>query len=331
MKKLEFLPQTPSTKAENDSERRNINKVFTFSQFASDLNGNYKEEYSNNKINELITTDDETKEKLENIRNNIFNIRQKVSSYSKIYDNISTQIGNGMINNLNKDDKIKNKNYNFQQQNNDYENENQRLKNRILELENQIKNINKNHIIKLKKNCINEMKELQKIFDETIDSKNREIEKLNHNQEILIQQIEQMKYNFNKEKNELRKYNEELLNKNYELQKQLNNIYYNNPIFSNNNVNVIKNMYKKNRRQKSDDLNLTTVIEEDKSISFSFNNTNNSINNNIVNNDKKYKSQNNRIYNSKVELRKSLSSFNIKSNNDNFQNEANNIFIISKK
>ena len=175
------------------------------------------------------------------------------------------------------------------------------------------------------------MKELQKIFDETIDSKNREIEKLNHNQEILIQQIEQMKYNFNKEKNELRKYNEELLNKNYELQKQLNNIYYNNPIFSNNNVNVIKNMYKKNRRQKSDDLNLTTVIEEDKSISFSFNNTNNSINNNIVNNDKKYKSQNNRIYNSKVELRKSLSSFNIKSNNDNFQNEANNIFIISKK
>ena len=151
MKKLEFLPQTPSTKAENDSERRNINKVFTFSQFASDLKGNFKEESPNKKINELITTDEETKEKLENIRNNIFNIRQKVSSYSKIYDNISTQIGNGMINNLNKDDKIKNKNYNFQQQNNDYENENQRLKNRILELENQIKNINKNHIIKLKK------------------------------------------------------------------------------------------------------------------------------------------------------------------------------------
>ena len=312
MKKLEFLPQTPSTKAENDSERRNINKVFTFSQFASDLKGNFKEESPNKKINELITTDEETKEKLENIRNNIFNIRQKVSSYSKIYDNISTQIGNGMINNLNKDDKIKNKNYNFQQQNNDYENENHRLKNRILVLENQIKNINKNHIIKLKKNCINEMKELQKIFDETIDSKNREIEKLNHNQEILIQQIEQMKYNFNKEKNELRKYNEELLNKNYELQKQLNNIYYNNPIFSNNNVNVIKNMYKKNRRQKSDDLNLTTVIEEDKSISFSFNNTNNSINKNITSNDKIFNNKNNKVYNNKIELRKSLSSFNIK-------------------
>ena len=92
------------------------------------------------------------------------------------------------------------------------------------------------------------MKELQKIFDETIDSKNREIEKLNHNQEILIQQIEQMKYNFNKEKNELKKYNEELLNKNYELQKQINKIYYNNPNFQISNFNIMKNqMYKKNR------------------------------------------------------------------------------------
>ena len=107
MKKLEFLPQTPSTKAENDSERRNINKVFTFSQFASDLKGNFKEESPNKKINELITTDEETKEKLENIRNNIFNIRQKVSSYSKIYDNISTQIGNGVINKFPKDQNIK--------------------------------------------------------------------------------------------------------------------------------------------------------------------------------------------------------------------------------
>ena len=326
MKKLEFLPQTPSTKAENDSERRNINKVFTFSQFASDLKGNYKEESPNKKINELITTDEETKEKLENIRHNIFNIRQKVSSYSKIYDNISTQIGNGFINNFSKAKNIKNKTNNNQQlNNNDYYNENIRLKNRILELENEIQNNNKNYIIKLKKNCINEMKELQKIFDETIKNKNEEIEKLNHNQEILIQEIEQMKYNFNKEKNELKKYNEELLNKNYELQKQINKIYYNNPIFVNNNVNVIKNMYKKNRRQKSDDLNLTTVIEEDKSISFSFNNTNNSINKNIINNDKSYNNINNKVHKNKVELRKSLSSFNIKNNKISQNYEANKI------
>ena len=313
MKKLEFLPQTPSTKAENDSERRNINNVFTFSQFASDLKGNFKEESPNKKINELITTDEETKEKLENIRNNIFNIRQKVSSYSKIYDNISTQIGNGVINKFPKDQNIKNKKNDIQQQNNnDYYNENLRLKKRIFELENEIQNNNTNFNIKFKKNCINEMKELQKIFDETIESKNKEIEQLNHNQEILIQQIEQMKYNFNKEKNELKKYNEELLNKNYELQKQINEIYYNNPIFVNNNFNVMKNMYKKNRRQKSDDLNLTTVIEEDKSISFSFNNTNNSINKNITSNDKIFNNKNNKVYNNKVELRKSLSSFNIK-------------------
>ena len=313
MKKLEFLPQTPSTKAENDSERRNINKVFTFSQFASDLKGNYKEESPNKKINELITTDEETKEKLENIRHNIFNIRQKVSSYSKIYDNISTQIGNGVINKFPKEQNIKNKKNDIQQQNNnDYYNENLRLKKRIFELENEIQNNNKNFNIQFKKNCINEMKELQKIFDETIENKNKEIEQLNHNQEILIQQIEQMKYNFNKEKNELKKYNEELLNKNYELQKQINKIYYNNPIFVNNNFNVMKNMYKKNRRQKSDDLNLTTVIEEDKSISFSFNNTNNSINKNITSNDKIFNNKNNKVYNNKVELRKSLSSFNIK-------------------
>ena len=313
MKKLEFLPQTPSTKEENDSERRNINKVFTFSQFASDLKGNFKEESPNKKINELITTDEETKEKLENIRNNIFNIRQKVSSYSKIYDNISTQIGNGVINKFPKEQNIKNKKNDIQQQNNnDYYNENLRLKKRIFELENEIQNNNKNFNIQFKKNCINEMKELQKIFDETIENKNKEIEQLNHNQEILIQQIEQMKYNFNKEKNELKKYNEELLNKNYELQKQINKIYYNNSIFVNNNFNVMKNMYKKNRRQKSDDLNLTTVIEEDKSISFSFNNTNNSINKNITSNDKIFNNKNNKVYNNKVELRKSLSSFNIK-------------------
>ncbi len=326
MKKLEFLPQTPSTKAENDSERRNINKVFTFSQFASDLKGNYKEESPNKKINELITTDEETKEKLENIRNNIFNIRQKVSSYSKIYDNISTQIGNGVINKFPKEQNIKNKKNDIQQQNNnDYYNENLRLKKRIFELENEIQNNNKNFNIQFKKNCINEMKELQKIFDETIESKNKEIEQLNHNQEILIQQIEQMKYNFNKEKNELKKYNEELLNKNYELQKQINKIYYNNPIFVNNNFNVMKNMYKKNRRQKSDDLNLTTVIEEDKSISFSFNNTNNSINKNIINNDKSYNNINNKVHKNKVELRKSLSSFNIKNNKISQNYEANKI------
>ena len=106
--------------------------------------------------------------------------------------------------------------------------ENKQLKHRILELENELENVKKNMMIQYKKKFLDEMKELQKIFEETIENKNKEINKLNQNQEYLVQQMELLKLNFNKEKNQLRKYNEELLNKNFELQKQLSNFFYSN-------------------------------------------------------------------------------------------------------
>ena len=132
------------------------------------------------------------------------------------------------------------------------------------------------------------MKELQKIFEETIENKNKEINRLNQNQEFLVQQMEALKLTFNKEKNQLRKYNEELLNKNFELQKQLSNFFYsnnNNQNFQMSNFTIMKNqMLKRTKRRKSDELNynLSPVTEEDKSISFSFKNNNDSNNKSVI-------------------------------------------------
>ena len=259
MKKLEFLPQTPSTKAENDSERRNINKVFTFSQFASDLKGNYKEESPNKKINELITTDEETKEKLENIRHNIFNIRQKVSSYSKIYDNISTQIESG-ITNLPKEEVLLIENKKLKDENLFYQNENLKLKNKINELENKSESI----ISKYKDKYIKEMKELEKIFEDSLNQKDNEINKLKKNQKLLLEKIEKIKETFAKEKEDLKKCNEEILNNNFELQRQIGNLYYNK--WNNKMTNYFRKfhfVHKINNRKRTEDLE--TVIEEDKS------------------------------------------------------------------
>ncbi len=289
-KKVEYIPQTPSTKSENDNEMKPIKKTLNFSQFASDYKENNQKDLNIKNLNNIFSTDEETKEKLENIRNNISNIRQKVSSYSKIYDNISNKIENGIIN-VPKDEIVKLENNKFKNQILEYYNENLRLKKRIVELENELENQNKNISIKYKKIFVNEMKELQKIFEETIENKNKEIEKLNNNQEFLIKQIEDLKLSFNKERNELKKYNNELLDKNCELQREISNIYYNNnQNFPISNFNMMKNQVLKRKKPKNEEINLTPVLEEDKSISFSFaNNSFNNNNNNFNDNNNKEK------------------------------------------
>ena len=291
-KKVEYIPQTPSTKSENDNEIKPIKKTLNFSQFASDYKENNQKDLNIKNLNNIFSTDEETKEKLENIRNNISNIRQKVSSYSKIYDNISNKIENGIIN-IPNNEILKLENNKFKNQILDYYNENLRLKKRIVELENELENQNKNISIKYKKIFVNEMKELQKIFEETIENKNKEIEKLNNNQEFLIKQIEDLKLSFNKERNELKKYNNELLDKNCELQREISNIFYNNnQNFPISNFNMMKNQVLKRKKPKNEEINLTPVLEEDKSISFSF--ANNSFNNNnnfFDNNNKEKKNQ----------------------------------------
>ena len=292
-KKIEYIPQTPSTKSENDNEIKPIKKTLNFSQFASDYKENNQKDLNIKNLNNIFSADEETKEKLENIRNNISHIRQKVSSYSKIYDNISNKIENGIIN-VSKDEIVKLENNKFKNQILEYYNENLRLKKRIVELENELENQNKNISIKYKKIFLNEMKELQKIFEETIENKNKEIEKLNNNQEFLIKQLEDLKLSFNKERNELKKYNNELLDKNCELQREISNIYYNNnQNFPISNFNMMKNQVLKRKKPKNEEINLTPVLEEDKSISFSF--ANNSFNNNNNNfndiNKKKKKNQ----------------------------------------
>ena len=273
--------------SEYDSERNTIKKTINFSQYLSEHNDLDNKETNKKILNNIFTSDEETKEKLENIRNNISNIRNKVSSYSKIYDNISTQIESG-ITNVPIDEKLKIQNNKIQQQLIESFEENKQLKHRILELENELENLNKNMMIQYKKKFLDEMKELQKIFEETIENKNKEINRLNQNQEYLVQQMELLKLNFNKEKNQLRKYNEELLNKNFELQKQLSNFFYsnnNNPNFQMSNFTIMKNqMLKRTKRRKSDELNynLSPVTEEDKSISFSFKNNNDSNNKSVI-------------------------------------------------
>jgi len=115
------------------------------------------------------------------------------------------------------------------------------------------------------------MKEkMGRICDE-IENKNKEIEILNNNQEFLIKQLEDLKLSFNKERNELKKYNNELLDKNCELQREISNIYYNNnQNFPISNFNMMKNQVLKRKKPKNEEINLTPVLEEDKSISFSF-------------------------------------------------------------
>ena len=127
--------------------------------------------------------------------------------------------------------------------------------------------------------------------------------------------MEALKLTFNKEKNQLRKYNEELLNKNFDLQKQITHLYstLNNQKLPINNL-KLKNNYNRNKHGKLKSEDLTPVIEEDKSFSVSNHNTsenNNDNSNNSINNNNLIMSQN------QIEFKKSLSTLNIKSNKFN--------------
>ena len=121
-------------------------------------------------------------------------MRQKVSTASKIYDNLSCQIENGM-NNLPKDEVLLIDNKKLKEDNIFYKNENQKLKKRISELEKESKVM----ISKYKDKYLNEIKQLELIFQETINEKNNEIENLKHNEESLKQEVEETKETFTKE------------------------------------------------------------------------------------------------------------------------------------
>ena len=207
----------------------------------------------------ITTSDEECFKKLQNIRINISNLRQKVSSYSKIYDNISTQIESG-ITNLPKEEVLLIENKKLKDENLFYQNENLILKNKINELENN----NESIISKYKDKYIKEMKELEKIFEDSLNEKDNEINKLKKNQKLLLEKIEKIKETFAKEKEDLKKCNEEILNNNFELQRQIGNLYYNK--WNNKMTNYFRKfhfVHKINNRKRTEDLE--TVIEEDKS------------------------------------------------------------------
>ena len=241
-----------------DTEKRQIKTKIFFPRLFSDCN---LENFTRNNANLLNSSDEECFEKLKNIRSNISHLRQKVSTTSKLYENLSCQIENGMSN-LPKDEALLVENKKLKEENLIYQNENQKLKKRISELENESKEM----ISKYKDKYLKEMKQLELIFQETINEKDNEIEKLKHNEELLKQNIEEVKGTFTKEIEELKKHNEDTLNKNIELQKQIGNIYYNkwNNKISHLKKNFIHHSYRnKGNRRKSTE-NLETVIEEDK-------------------------------------------------------------------
>ena len=119
-------------------------------------------------------------------------------------------------------------------------------------------------ISKYKDKYIKEMKELEKIFEDSLNEKNNEINKLKKNQKLLLEKIEKIKETFAKEKEDLKKCNEEILNNNFELQRQIGNLYYNK--WNNKMTNYFRKfhfVHKINNRKRTEDLE--TVIEEDKS------------------------------------------------------------------
>ena len=224
--------RTSSSTIDCDTEKRQIKTKIFFPRLFSDCN---LENFTRNNANLLNSSDEECFEKLKNIRSNISHLRQKVSTTSKLYENLSCQIENGMSN-LPKDEALLVENKKLKEENLIYQNENQKLKKRISELENESKEM----ISKYKEKYLKEMKQLELIFQETINEKDNEIEKLKHN--------------------------EDTLNKNIELQKQIGNLYYNkwNNKISHLKKNFIHHSYRnKGNRRKSTE-NLETVIEEDK-------------------------------------------------------------------
>ena len=245
----------PLTKINPNSGRSDLKARLTFPRLHSE--SNFESQDSGISLNDKSISEDDCFEKLKNIRSNISNLRKTVSSYSKIYDNLSNQIEIGMTNLPNEDILLENKK--LKKENLFYQNENQKLKNRISELENQSENV----IFKYKNKYLKEIKELEKIFEDTLKVKNKEIDKLQTNQELLLKKIEEIKETFSKEKEELKKHNEEIVSSNLELQRQIGNLYYSK--WNNKLSHYYKKFHfiKKNHRKRTEDLE--TVIEEDKS------------------------------------------------------------------
>ena len=241
---------------DKDNEIREKKAKLFFPRLFSDCS---LEETGRKTVNQIPSYDENCFEKLKNIRSNISNLRQKVSSYSKLYENLSCQIENGITNLPKEENLLLIENKKLKEENLLYQDENLKLKNKISELEKE----SENRLSKYKEKYLNQMKDLEKIFNETLNDKNKEIDSLKKYQNTLLKKIEYIKETFSKEKENLIKNNEEIMKSNLELHRQIGNLFYNK---WNNKLSHFKklNSKKKNDLRKISD-NLETVIEEDKS------------------------------------------------------------------
>ena len=241
---------------DKDNEIREKKAKAFFPRLFSDCS---LEEIGRKTVNQIPSYDENCFEKLKNIRSNISNLRQKVSSYSKLYENLSCQIENGITNLPKEENLLLVENKKLKEENLFYQDENLKLKNKISELEKE----SENRLSKYKEKYLNQMKDLEKIFNETLNDKNKEIDSLKKYQNTLLKKIEYIKETFSKEKENLIKNNEEIMKSNLELHRQIGNLFYNK---WNNKLSHFKklNSKKKNDLRKISD-NLETVIEEDKS------------------------------------------------------------------
>ena len=241
---------------DKDNEIREKKAKAFFPRLFSDCS---LEEIGRKTVNQIPSYDENCFEKLKNIRSNISNLRQKVSSYSKLYENLSCQIENGITNLPKEENLLLIENKKLKEENLLYQDENLKLKNKISELEKE----SENRLSKYKEKYLNQMKDLEKIFNETLNDKNKEIDSLKKYQNTLLKKIEYIKETFSKEKENLIKNNEEITKSNLELHRQIGNLFYNK---WNNKLSHFKqlNSKKKNNLRKISD-NLETVIEEDKS------------------------------------------------------------------
>ena len=241
---------------DKDNEIREKKAKAFFPRLFSDCS---LEEIGRKTVNQIPSHDENCFEKLKNIRSNISNLRQKVSSYSKLYENLSCQIENGITNLPKEENLLLIENKKLKEENLFYQDENLKLKNKISELEKE----SENRLSKYKEKYLNQMKDLEKIFNETLNDKNKEIDSLKKYQNTLLKKIEYIKETFSKEKENLIKNNEEIMKSNLELHRQIGNLFYNK---WNNKLSHFKklNSKKKNDLRKISD-NLETVIEEDKS------------------------------------------------------------------
>ncbi len=247
---------TTSITIDKDNEIREKKAKVFFPRLFSDCS---LEETGRKTVNQIPSHDENCFEKLKNIRSNISNLRQKVSSYSKLYENLSCQIENGITNLPKEENLLLIENKKLKEENLFYQGENLKLKNKISELEKERENM----LSKYKEKYLNQIKDLEKIFNETLNDKNKEIDSLKKYQNTLLKKIEYIKETFSKEKENLIKNNEEITKSNLELHRQIGNLFYNK---WNNKLSHFKklNSKKKNDLRKISD-NLETVIEEDKS------------------------------------------------------------------